>query len=125
MHILVNWSTVCFAAILLALAAVAAVTYAFLETRRMAAADRRQRRLFEREMASVRLPEWNGETYEWTPESLAYLSDPYPTGEMSVMNEPVPPSTISGPLPVMDEAGDFISRLRADNAEFLARLEQL
>jgi hypothetical protein len=131
MRIEVSWSTVSFGMILLCLAAVAAVTYYFLESRRIAAAENRQRRQFEREMASVRLPEWNGDTYDWSPESLAYLNDTHlyagpgvadTTSFEALPDGPVPPSTVSGPLPVMD-SGDFIARLRAENSAFLEGLE--
>src|SRR5215469_11140814 len=74
---------------------IACVTYCFLEAQRIRATDRQQRRQFDRDMQTVQLPAYNGETYEmaeahmpepqeatpppagydWTPESLAYLSD--------------------------------------------------
>ena len=125
MHVEVNWSTVCFGLILLAAGVIAAVTYCFLESRRIAAEERHQRRDWERDMASAELPEWNGETYEWTPESLAYLADSYvsplATAELPVLREePVPASTVSGPLPQLDDGDDFLARMRAETDAFRA-----
>lgn len=155
MNIVVNWPTVVMGAIVLGAAALACTTYYFLESQRIRLADRRQRREFEGSMKTVELPEYNGNTYaapeprftpqpapppheyDWTPESLAYLSDPYPRSAVQFEYSPfgnaaptaplpvVPSSPISGPLPVIDTTGtdDFMARLRAENAEFLARWE--
>ena len=123
-----NWANVAFGLILLCLAAIVTIAWCFVEQRRVAAFEQRQQRAFDAEMATVELPEWNGDTYEWTPESLAYLADPdayedpAPTAEF----EPVPASEISGPMPVMDgplDGGAFMEQLKADNAAFLANLE--
>lgn len=113
------------ALIVLAAGLLAAGVYSFLESRRIAAEEARQQRAFEREMASVELPPWNGETYDWTPEALAYLADPEayadpsPTSPIPV----VPPSTVSGPLPALETDEDFLARLKAENTAFLAELE--
>jgi hypothetical protein len=126
-----NWANVAFGLILLSIAAIAAVTYYFIDQRRLAVADAHQRRAFDAEMATVELPEWNGDTYDWTPESLAYLADPDAYGQeqeqepVPTLEFPVPDSVISGPMPVMgapaeDDADEFLTKLKTDNAAFLA-----
>jgi hypothetical protein len=158
--IVVSWPTVTLGCVVLAAGVLACVTYYFLDRQRIAAADRRQRREFEREMRAVQLPDYNGNTYDpppatppygydWTPESLAYLADeqvraeeemaagylrsrpavkfayePF-GGQAPTSPFPVPDSTLSGPLPMISTNGsdDFMARLRAENTEFLARLD--
>jgi hypothetical protein len=127
-----NWANVAFGLILLALAAIAAVTYYFIDQRRLAIADAHQRRAFDAEMATVELPEWNGDTYDWTPESLAYLADPdaYQAPEADpapTVEFPVPASEVSGPMPVMsapleNNADAWIARMQADTDSVIARL---
>lgn len=123
-----NWADVSFGVILLCIVAITVTAWYFIDQRRLAVADAHQRRAFDAEMATVELPAWNGDTYDWTPESLAYLADenayePAPTAEF-----PVPASEISGPMPVQgapveNDADDFLAKLKADNAAFLAHLD--
>jgi hypothetical protein len=125
--VIVNWDAVGMGLILLALAAVTAGAWCFCDSRRLAAEENRQRRAFEKEMAAVRLPDWNGDTYDWPEGGLAdYLEDAYAYGPADTLEMPVPDSVISGPMPVQpvsDEA--FMARLRADNTAFLASLEHM
>jgi hypothetical protein len=132
MRIEVNWADVTGGLILLCLVVLIAVTWCFVASRRIAAEERRVRGAFERDMEDAELPPWNGDSYNWTPESLAYMNDTNlyagpdvadTTSFEAVPDEPVPPSTISGPLPVMASDDDFMARLKADNTAFLARLE--
>lgn len=125
-----NWANVAFGLILLCLAAIVTVAWCFVEQRRIAAAESRQRAAFERDMADVELPEYNGDTYEWTQESLAYLNDTNLYAGPGVADTAafpvVPASEISGPMPVMDgplDGSAFMEQLKADNAAFLANLE--
>lgn len=131
MSITVNWADVVLGLVVLCAGAIAAATYSFLEYHRIKAEERRQRRAFEQDMASASLPPWNGETYDWDEQSLAYLSDTHlyagpgvadTTAFEAVPGAPVPPSTVSGPLPVMDGDDDFIARMKAENAAFLEGL---
>jgi hypothetical protein len=124
MRVQVSWSTVSFGLILLCVAAIAAVTYYFLESRRIAAEEQRQRRWFEQNMATAELPEWNGATFDWSPDDLDYLADrqayeePAPTAEMP----PVPPSEISGPMPELNTQLDpdaFIAAMEAQTDRWL------
>lgn len=119
----ITWPDVAFALILLGVTAVAAAAWCFVGSRRTAAAEAHQRRQFEQEMASVELPPWNGDTYDWTEETLAYLADAYVD-----RRAPVPESRVSGPLPVLDEprgfdddAAAFIASMKAENDAWLAR----
>jgi hypothetical protein len=129
-HVDMNWADVGAGVIFLALGVVAAVAWIFIDGRRLAAGERRNQHAFEQDMTAVELPEWNGDTYEWTPESLAYLADPdayqAPDPTPTLEFPAVPDSTLSGPMPVMDGPLDgdaFMEQLKADNAAFLAGLE--
>lgn len=136
-HIEMNWADVGVGLIFLSLGVVAAVAWVFVDGRRIAAEEARNRRAFEQDMSAVELPEWNGSTYDWTPESLAYLNDTHlyagpgvaDTAEFAAVPEgPVPASEISGPMPVMgapaeNDADEFLAKLKTDNAAFLARLD--
>lgn len=128
MHVSVNWSTVCLGVILLGAGALAAAVFCFLDSRRVAAEERRQLRAFERSMAEARLPDYDGATFglEWPEDVAGYLEDTYvrttsATAALPVLAEepPVPPSTVSGPLPQLND-DYFIERLRADTAAFKA-----
>jgi hypothetical protein len=131
MSVTVNWDTLGFGLVLLCIVVIIAVAWCFVDSRRIASAEAHNRRAFEAAMKSAGLPEWNGDTYDWTPESLAYLSETHlyagpgvaDTAAFAALPDgPVPPSEISGPLPVIDDTA-FIERLRADNAAFLANLD--
>jgi hypothetical protein len=102
----VNWADVSFGLIVLCLSGIAAATWIFIDGRRVAAEEARQRRAFEQTMTDVELPDYNGDTYEWTPESLAYLDD-----------------TRLYAGPGIADTAEFLEQLKADNAEFLANLE--
>lgn len=122
----VNWADVTLGIIVLTIGMIAAATYCTIECARIRVEDRRQRREFEQGMADVELPPWNGDTYEWTPEALAYLADTHVDPDPVTPFRPVPPSEVSGPLPVMDgplDPDDFMAKLKADNADFLANLD--
>jgi hypothetical protein len=136
-HIEMNWADVGVGLIFLSLGVVAAVAWVFVDGRRITAEEARNRRAFEQDMSDVELPEWNGSTYDWTPESLAYLNDTHlyagpgvaDTAEFPVIPDgPVPDSVISGPMPVMGAPAEndpdaFLTRMRAENTAFLANLE--
>lgn len=139
MNINVNWADVSFGLILLAFATLAAVTYGVVETRRIAAEDTRSRQAFDREMATVRTTAWDGETYDWPPNLAGYLDDPYayaepnPTAPMPAIPsrvrwaQPVPPSTVSGPLPELNtdlDADAFIASMTAQTSAFIAQLAE-
>lgn len=135
MSIEVNWADVTLGLIVLAAGVTAAAVYCFLEYHRIKAEERRQRRRFEQDMASAELAPWDGQTYDWDEQSLAYLSDtnvyagPGVADTLAfeqVPEAPVPPSTISGPLPVMegDNDNDFLARMKAENAAFLEGLNR-
>jgi hypothetical protein len=131
--------------------AIASAAWCLLESRREAAGDRQVRRNFEASMSAVELPPWNGEeyelapqdawdgsTYEWTPESLAYMNDtnlyagPDVADTASFAAVPdVPPSDISGPLPVQDtgseydpaaDAQAYLTAMRREHNQYMARL---
>jgi hypothetical protein len=87
-----------------------------IERHRLAVEERHVQQDFEGDMAAVELPPWNGDTYEWTPESappppwndevyewtpesLAFLADPLAYQPPEVLL----PGSISGPLPVQDD----------------------
>jgi hypothetical protein len=131
-----NWADVAFGLILLSIAVIAATAYYFVDGRRIAAEERRNRRAFEQDMADVKLPDWNGDTFEWTPESLAYLDDTHlyagpgvaDTAEFAAVPDgPVPDSQVSGEyhvMPLTDDPDEFLERMRAENTAFLARLDE-
>lgn len=132
MNITVNWADVTLGLIVLCLGALAAAAYCFLEYHRIKAEERRQRRAFEQDMATAELAPWDGQTYEWDAQSLAYLNDTHvyagpgvadTTAFEAIPDAPVPPSTISGPLPVAESDSDFMARLKAQNAAFLEQLD--
>lgn len=142
MSVNVNWADVAMGLIVLGLAALAAVTYFFLERMRLTLADRRQREAFEQDMKDAGRPDYDGETYEWDAQTLAYLNDTHvyagpgvaETAEFPVLREPVPVSTISGPLPRFSEpvgpedldadAEAFIAKMKADNDAWLAKVKE-
>lgn len=141
----VNWADVVGGGVVLAIGTVVAYAWCKVAGKRIRVQEASDRRRFEAEMAQVELPTWNGETwhpapppshpgYDWNEASLAYLSetgDPgwAKTGAFEAV--PVPPSEVSGPLPVQPveadydpaaDAEDFLVRMRRENAEFLANL---
>jgi hypothetical protein len=63
--------------ICLVLGGFAFATYYFLERRRIGAHEQRQRRRFEAEPYAAPRASWDGDQYDWTPEAMAYLNDPY------------------------------------------------
>ncbi len=134
MTINVNWADVSLGLIILVIATIAAATYCFLEYHRIHAEERRQRKAFERDMANAQLPEYNGDTYDWDAQTLAYLSDTHVYAGPGVADTvafpaaPVPPSTISGPLPTMDldaDAAAFIAKMKKDNDAWLAKVREV
>jgi hypothetical protein len=101
---------------------------------------------FTRDMKHATAAPWDGETYEWTPETMAFLADQtapeyqpdaygYPADLGYGPAAPVPASSISGPLPVItgpaeDAPADdeqYIAWMRAWTDNFLASqgVEQL
>jgi len=105
--------------------AVAFLVWYFTEKRRIAAEERRMQHNFERRMSAVELPPWNGETRDWTPESLAYLADDH-------AYEPPPPAVAPvrtrSPKPGYDPAADaevFIALMRERTAEYIAQLARI
>lgn len=134
----INWSAVTLGGILALAAMTAAVTYYLLERQRIRLHERQLNRQVEQEIVTTPRMSWDGEQYEWTPESMAFLSDQYYGNPAMTAPQPqllVPPSTVSGPLPVqplrrpawqpasppVQETDDVITRLRASNEEFMAR----
>lgn len=123
----VNWTEVTGGGIVLSLAVLTYLGFCVLETARIKRAEREDRRKFEQDMRNAPLAQWNGETYDWTPEQLHGLSDTavYAGPGISDTNAfpvvdpwaasadprwaqtgpfpPVPASTVSGPLPVQPE----------------------
>jgi hypothetical protein len=135
----VNWADVVGGFIVLALAGMVVYAYLTLDNRRIRAQERHDRRQFEQDMASTELPAWNGDTYDWTPQELAGMSDTAvyagpgvaDTAALPVLSEaptvPVPASTVSGPLPVItspavpEDPDDFLAKMRADTEAFMAK----
>lgn len=144
----VNTDALYIALICLVLGGFAFLTYAFLERKRMGAEERRQEQQFTVQRPASPRVSWDGSQYDWTPEALAYLTDPYasrvpaPTAPQPALRETtllLPPGHPSGPQPVparwtparqpaplppapaAPEDDEFLARLRAENAEFLAK----
>lgn len=123
-------------------AAFAFAAYYLLERKRIAVQEKWQISRFEQEMLTVPRASWDGNQYDWTPESLAYLADPYASGgPAATAPMPVLPDWHpSGPMPAQrqvryahagpqftphpaaQDPDDFMAKLKADNAAFLARL---
>jgi hypothetical protein len=117
-----NWDAVGTGLILLCLFGIAMVTWCFFDRQAGAAEERRMLRSFEQQLASAELPPWNGLTWDWPEGDLAaYLADPYGYEPSQV---PVPPSTVSGPLPVLsddeDSADAFIAAMRSHTDAWIA-----
>ena len=126
MNLNVNWAEVSFGLTLLAFAVLAAVTYGVVETRRIAAEDTRNRLAFGHETNTVKMPAWDGETYDWPPNLAGYLDDPYAYEEPNP-TAPIPVSTISGPLPELNtdlDADAFIASMTAQTSAFIAQLAE-
>lgn len=128
----VNWADIAGGGIILAGMALVAYAWCVVAARRIRAQERLDQHRFEADMATRRPSAYDG--YDWTPESLSYLADTGDpgwarTGEIPMV--PVPPSEVSGPLPVQPveegydpaaDAEDFLVKMRRENAEFLAGL---
>ena len=129
----VNWSAVVLGAILFGAVVIAAATYYLLEHQRIRVEERRLDREFEHEVAVAPRMSWDGEQYEWTPETMAFLNAQLDSNPALTAPQPaVPASSISGPLPVQQpllpapsfsprEADDVLDRIRASNEEFMTR----
>lgn len=136
MNLDVNWADVAVGVEFLAFAVLVAITWGVVESRRIAVEDRRNNRVFDHEMATVRLPNWDGATYDWPPNLAGYLEDPYAYGQAPAESEvrhapsdpfPVPPSPFSGPLPGLNttlDADAFIASMTAQTSAFLAYLAE-
>jgi hypothetical protein len=117
----------------IAVAAIGVIVYAVLEKWQTGVESRRLHRQFEQKMATTPMPSYDGNTYDWDPDTVrSLLGDPAETRAQPVYTPdeyayPVPDSQVSGPMPVMDtpmaeETDDFIAQLKADNEAFLASL---
>jgi hypothetical protein len=118
----------------LALVFLAAGLCVILARTRTAAAEHEMRESWEREVAGVTLPDYDGSTYDWPETGLAsYLAsfDASETRPIMHLREPVPPSTVSGPMPTQplpqeyDPAADaqaYIAKMASDTTAFLAQL---
>ena len=124
-----------FSAALLAVGAAALVLgiLLLLGHRRTRSADREVRETWDGYMAETpsTLPEYDGTTWDWPETGLVrYLESASATAPQPVW-PPVPPSDISGPLPVRDiepeydpaaDAEAYIALMTADTTAFIARI---
>jgi hypothetical protein len=136
----VNTNALCVAVICLLLGAFAFATYYFLERKRISAEEHDQNERVLAERTAAPRVSWDGDQYDWTPEAMAYLNDPYqhsmpaptmpqpalllpdahPSGPMPARRPlPVPVRRRTAPQPVQPPQDDFIARLRADNQAFM------
>ena len=106
------------------LAAVLALTFSLYFAR-----GRRRERRADREWTALLAPadSWDGTEWAWPPNVDQYLDDPRAYAEPApTMPFPaVPPSTVSGPLPVMSGGLDidaYIAAMQADTDAFTAAM---
>jgi hypothetical protein len=112
------------AALLGLLTLVAFLGVLYLREKRALLTELNRMHEWEKEMAGVTLPPWNGETFDWPESNLAGYLDTFPRVE-----EPVPPSTISGPLPMLrepatDDADDVIAWMKERTDWFIAMMNE-
>jgi len=108
----------------------------YLREQRALAAETRRLNEWEQEVIGVTLPEWDGETYEWWPETgLSRYLDAF--AEPAAVPAPVipaipaipaiPVSRISGPMRALaptDDVNAFISALRSRADTFIALMDE-
>lgn len=127
-----DWSYIAFGLVLIGAGILAYLTYVLLELHSIRVEDRRQQRAFSEDMKGRRGGPTDGATYEWDPDSLAYLADRYtgaptapfraapPTPAAGYQFEyPVPASTVSGPMPVMNPQRPVVTADTASAEAFI------
>jgi hypothetical protein len=94
------------------------------------ARERRHGRQADREWTALLAPAdaWDGTGWEWPPNVTQYLDDPraYAEPAPTAPFQAVPISSVSGPLPVMSDAGTgidaYLAAMQADTDAFTAAM---
>jgi hypothetical protein len=105
----VDWTLVGPGLVFLGIALIGFITYGMLDRYMGRKEDARLRQDFTRDMKHATAAPWDGETYDWTPETMAFLGDQAYTPDTFAYDPaaPVPESNVSGPLPVISEPVKF------------------
>lgn len=143
-----DWSYIAFGLVLIGTGLAAYITYGVLSHFQVRREEHQLNRDFAQGMRGAHPDPRNGATYDWTPDSLAYLHDGYtgaPTTPFRAappapdagygFGYPVPASTVSGPMPVMPlrpqppmtvdpyDTDAFIAQMKARTAHLLPEPE--